>query len=167
MENCPLNGKPCMHKKCIHVTEVGKDYKATDAKDMCLLCGLDYIEQGEEKPSIPLEVASIISFITQAAKTKMPVKTCSVCGYTLQDISKTGRIGCAKCYDCFREELKKLLLNYHGSTQHIGKKPKGQIPVRTVQQMELELKEAIKKEDYELAAKLRDEIKQGLPQFPS
>jgi protein arginine kinase activator len=62
----------------------------------------------------------------------------------------------------FEDELEPLLVNIHGALAHSGKVPTNQSgsPERQHRLMQLkgEMKEAIAKEDYETASRLRDKI---------
>jgi len=89
-------------------------------------------------------------------------KRCSECGISYSDFQKSGRLGCARDYRVFEEELEPLLKKVHGSARYIGKVPDGQSS-KTVRRNELIkqkelLARAIKAEKYEEAAKLRDRI---------
>lgn len=89
--------------------------------------------------------------------------TCPTCGFTQADFKKSGRLGCPDCYATFAEGLQGLLKSMHKGTRHVGKVP-GQSaaagPVEGgVATLEARLAEAIKLENYEEAARLRDEIK--------
>ncbi len=100
---------------------------------------------------------------------------CGSCGFTQTDFKKTGRFGCADCYQVFDEGLDGLLEAMHKHTRHIGKVPKSfSAPDRISASTPLppaeanprarlsELKQALSKsvedEDYEEAARLRDAI---------
>jgi protein arginine kinase activator len=88
---------------------------------------------------------------------------CPICGLTQADFKKTGRLGCPGCYDAFAEGLQGLLKSMHKGTRHVGKRP-GQSPAPTLVTDDLaplreRLAEAIRLENYEEAARLRDEIK--------
>jgi len=50
--------------------------------------------------------------------------TCPSCGFTQTDFKKTGRFGCASCYDVFRDGLDSLLEAMHKHTRHVGKRPR-------------------------------------------
>lgn len=50
-------------------------------------------------------------------------KTCSFCGKKLSSVYKSGYAGCPNCYREFKEELKPLIKEYHGSFFHTGKHP--------------------------------------------
>jgi protein arginine kinase activator len=174
MENCPLSGLPCPHKKCIHVTEVNPDLTAQSFKSMCVQCGL--VATGLPTPKMPPEVSSMFDIISNLIKEKAAVnpqpvevkkttKTCTGCGFTIQDIANTSRVGCGECYTCFGKDLEPFMLGYHQSLKHVGKSPKNKKTVIVeekkpdLETIKKNLAEAIKKEDYELAAKLRDELK--------
>ena len=49
-------------------------------------------------------------------------KTCPVCGTTYADYEQTGLLGCASCYDVFKEELLPAIDRIHGKTQLVGKR---------------------------------------------
>jgi protein arginine kinase activator len=48
-------------------------------------------------------------------------KKCKVCGMTFSEYEKTGLLGCASCYDVFKEELLPSIARIQGKTQHIGR----------------------------------------------
>ncbi|HUP82276.1 MAG TPA: UvrB/UvrC motif-containing protein, partial [Pirellula sp.] len=89
-------------------------------------------------------------------------KTCPICGITFSDFRKGGRLGCAYDYVAFEEDLEPLLVNIHGALEHVGKTPTNQTgsPERQqrLMQLKVEMKEAIGKEDYEAASRLRDKM---------
>lgn len=166
MENCPLNGQPCPHTKCIHVTEVNSDYTAKSSKDMCVVCGVPYTTQDNKVPKS--EEALVFDFINNLIKSVVTtnpqltenVKACTSCGLTLYDIANTSRLGCGECYTCFKKELEPFILTFQHSLKHVGKVPKNKKKETVdIEIIKNQLKEAIVKEDYELASKLRDEIK--------
>jgi protein arginine kinase activator len=95
---------------------------------------------------------------------RLDQQSCPICGITFFEFRKEGRLGCPHDYICFQKELEPLILNIHGESQHVGKRPK-RSPANTDRQTDLirlrrEIKEAIQSEDYERASKLRDEIRQ-------
>lgn len=90
------------------------------------------------------------------------MKQCPMCGITFAEFRKGGRLGCPYDYIAFEEDLEPLLVNIHGATGHSGKVPHNLAgtPLRQFRLKELkeEMKEAIEKEQYEVAGKLRDRI---------
>lgn len=96
---------------------------------------------------------------------------CPTCGFTKTDFKKTGRLGCSECYYAFGDALAPLLKAMHKGTKHVGK-----VPVRLQQReafslklnaLRTDLEKAVKNENYESAAQLRDLIKQMEVESPS
>ena len=89
---------------------------------------------------------------------------CPKCGFTQADFKKAGRLGCAMCYTAFAEGLEGLLKTMHKGVRHTGKAPLALRRNRDLSErmktLQRKLEKAIVEEDFELAATLRDEIKQ-------
>jgi protein arginine kinase activator len=91
---------------------------------------------------------------------------CPDCGFTLAQFRKEGILGCPRDYEIFEKTLLAIIEKAHdGKTTHCGKIPL-KTPGNTKKQMELlklrqQLDAAVQSEDYELAAELRDRIKQS------
>ena len=64
-------------------------------------------------------------FVKFLSQEKSEARGCPVCGTTLADYTRSGYLGCAACYEQFREELMPTIRKIHGRTQHCGKKPLG------------------------------------------
>ncbi len=92
---------------------------------------------------------------------------CSACGWTLQDMEKTGYWGCSQCYSDFASTIRPLLARIHGATQHKGKVPdmpqkasnQRYVAMKKLDELRQKMSVAIKEENFEQAAKLRDQIK--------
>ena len=82
--------------------------------------------------------------------------TCPDCGMTLSKFKQTGRFGCAKDYDLFK--VGPALEKIHGASVHTGKVPETS-PDNKIRHLKKDMEAAVKAEDYEKAAMLRDEIK--------
>jgi protein arginine kinase activator len=89
--------------------------------------------------------------------------SCPQCHMRLSDFRKTSRLGCPACYDAFAVELAGILLGLHKSQYHAGKAPSGTRLSHDIQQraeaISVRLKAAIAAEQFEEAARLRDELK--------
>jgi protein arginine kinase activator len=89
--------------------------------------------------------------------------SCPKCGLTYEEFRRSGRLGCATCYEAFRRELKPLLRRIHGSAEHSGSMPsavEGDYRLRRdLARLKAELAAAVGDEDYERAAELRDAIR--------
>lgn len=91
-------------------------------------------------------------------------KVCEQCGTSLEEIQKTGKIGCAHCYETFAGELARSIEKVHGKSNHIGKVPKsakGTIKIKNMlTEYKMELNRLIAEQEFEQAAVLRDKIRQ-------
>lgn len=91
---------------------------------------------------------------------------CPMCGSTFSSISKSGRVGCATCYDVFYDRLLPSIKRIHGNTVHTGKR--AAIPaeesaapaVNKVSDLKKQMQSAIDNQEFEKAAELRDKIKE-------
>lgn len=88
---------------------------------------------------------------------------CEDCGLTYREFSRKGLFGCSNCYNAFVNKLDPILNRIHGNNRHNGKVPKrrgGRLRVkRKIEQLRLDMKNYVVKEQFEKAAEIRDEIK--------
>ncbi len=91
---------------------------------------------------------------------------CSFCASTLRDFRQTGRLGCPYCYTAFEQSLRELLVKVHGQSQHRGREyagaqgsPEAPLPV-SPDRLRERLERAIRNEEFELAATLRDQLRE-------
>ncbi len=87
-------------------------------------------------------------------------KRCPDCGLRFMDFRIQGRLGCPNDYQTFRDGLLPLLRRTHGATRHVGKMPSRRQAVSPRLHLRAELREAVAHEDYERAARLRDQLRQ-------
>lgn len=90
---------------------------------------------------------------------------CPNCGLTFRRFIERGKFGCAECYNAFRKELPEVFNKVQaGHTRHEGKVPasySGRIAAeRKIKDLRRQMKEAINQEEFEQAAKLRDEVRE-------
>ena len=86
--------------------------------------------------------------------------TCPDCRLKFMEFRARGRLGCPHDYRVFARGLLPLLLRTHGATRHVGKVARrrpaaGQRPF----QLRTRLRDAIAREDYEQAARIRDQLR--------
>lgn len=117
------------------------------------------------------DLSSIIS-MEKTAKTpeKRPAGRCPECGLTYEEFGKSGRLGCAFCYEAFGKLLMPLIKRVQRTAQHVGKIPAKTdapkaTPVKSQQSSDLKnlqdrLRKSIQMEAFEDAARIRDEIRQ-------
>lgn len=161
-----------MKKKCdkcdnpatIHLTEIIGGEKIE--KHLCEHCG--EAEGITIKANIPISQLLEDFILQTSAETDHEEAgdlACEVCGITFEEFRKNGQLGCPNDYEAFASPLVPMLARAHeGATQHVGKVPsragENQQKQNTILKLRADLKQAIKNEQYERAAKLRDEIKE-------
>ena len=88
--------------------------------------------------------------------------SCKGCGQSFSDFKQNGRLGCNRCYYTFESNLKPLIKKIQKSQRHTGKVPRrGSGSMRMANQLrELrrQLTKAVEQEEFEIAARLRDQI---------
>ena len=98
-----------------------------------------------------------------AQATARTAKTCPNCAMTMAALREAGLLGCPHCYRHFEEELGGLIeRTQEGATAHTGRHPaqSARLIDRAAARNRLarELREAVSREEYERAARLRDEM---------
>ena len=83
---------------------------------------------------------------------------CPSCGQTFAAFQKSGLLGCSKCYAAFEQELGRVFKRLHGATKHPVSFAPVQMPIETLDDLEAQLADAVQREDYEEAGRLRDRI---------
>ena len=107
---------------------------------------------------------------------------CPACGFRWSDFDRTQRLGCAQCYTSHPRETEALVARAQPGLQHVGRRPPppGTAAVQTtllpeldaarprtpraaagkptLEQLQDKLRQAVEREDYEEAARLRDAI---------
>lgn len=90
-------------------------------------------------------------------------KKCKTCGMTLREFAESGMAGCPDCYAAFAKELEPTISRVQGKRAHIGRAPSGMREKieqkHRIDELEAERKEAVKNENYERAAEIRDELR--------
>ena len=105
-----------------------------------------YMEDAEEEV-----LASLPDMLTE----------CPACHYTLDAYRQTGLLGCPECYKTFSTELMPLVQDAPGGapTRRMVEPEVLDTPALERGRLEVLLHDAISKENYEEAARLRDRIK--------
>ncbi|MCH5299277.1 MAG: UvrB/UvrC motif-containing protein [Ruminococcus sp.] len=108
------------------------------------------------------------SFFENALPARTQATRCEFCGTSYSDIARTGMVGCANCYDVFADRIMPTVRRVHGNTTHCGKnsqfakaeaaQPQEEKP-SDIDALKSELDLAIKNQEFEKAAELRDKIK--------
>ncbi len=149
----------CTKPATLHVTEIREGQAAI--VHLCDTCAREYLDQNpnEENTTIASDLASKLDELMGA--TESPA-SCPNCGISFNEFRESGRFGCSQDYTEFMTELLPLLENIHEDVGHKGKRPRSTVVGTQEQGQLIQLRNAqrnaIEEEDYETAARLRDEI---------
>lgn len=151
----------------VHVTKITNGVKSE--MHLCDECAKQNQEIGFQGISFgfPMSFQNIVDGLFEVMGTPKQQRyesaACPICGMTFEDFRSNGRVGCSKCYNVFSNNMLPLIKRVHGNIQHTGKLPKRTGGVlkarRDVEKLKEELKSAVEHEEYEKAAKIRDEIR--------
>ncbi|HDQ99638.1 MAG TPA: hypothetical protein ENN51_05060 [candidate division WOR-3 bacterium] len=115
-----------------------------------------------EARKISTSVAEIMAGMKRDVAEGDEAIVCPGCGMTFAEFKRKGRLGCARCYPAFDDKLRPLIRRIQGAVQHVGRAAKaGRRRARdqmALVRLRAELEAAIAAEDYEQAARLRDEL---------
>lgn len=102
------------------------------------------------------------SFFGDGLPSRTSATRCKSCGSSFADIARSGRVGCAECYSNFYDELLPSIQKIHGNIRHTGKvaaNAGADVKIaREIENTRQQLAQAVKEQNFELAAKLRDRI---------
>jgi protein arginine kinase activator len=137
----------------IHLTQIVEN--ESQSFHLCEECakkrGINISIDGEQVLAVPDSPAP-----------QEPDTECAACHMKLSEFRSKGWLGCPACYTAFETEIEGLLRESHGSTEHKGKAYRRNVAVgkakTDVSRLRSELDSAIKNEEFERAAKLRDAI---------
>lgn len=151
----------CHNQATLHITEILNDDQFEELH-LCEQCANKYLYESQQKGG-PGKGGPAES-VREAEENLFGQHECPSCGLKFVEFRNSGRLGCPHDYQEFREELLPLLENIHGEARHCGKTPRRMPPNKEAQseliQLRGRLKLAVQKEDYEEAARIRDQIRQ-------
>ena len=157
----------CKKPATQHITEIsgGKPVE----KHYCETCPKLGSEAVTAKGHTPINELLNNFVLAHSGETKESATTCAACGITWAEFKQGGLLGCENDYVAFEKDLTPIIQRAHeGGTHHTGKVPErrgaaaGTIVSRkrgTVARLRKDLAAAVEGEDYERAAKLRDELR--------
>lgn len=148
----------------ISYTKIGSE--ETEVIHLCKECAEKKMKEDSKFKDVMAE--KMASFTKQMFESKYPLeesdfeKTCPTCKTSLKDVIDGKSLGCEDCYKEFKEYINGFLLNLNSASIHKGKIPKvgGKEPIVKKEEIQIlnKLSVAIALEEYEEAAKLRDEL---------
>lgn len=160
---CNICGK---REASVHLTEVVNDN--VTKLHLCEVCAKSKSDEMQTHFGLADLLSGLVDFGPEVREDSFDGAggaKCSVCGMTYSDFQRVGRLGCGKCYETFSGNLSALLKKIHGADRHMGKSPVRSAedikPTKDVQMLKNELKELVRREEFEKAALVRDRIKEN------
>jgi protein arginine kinase activator len=164
---CDRCGSPDVVSKI--VIQGGKN---TDELNLCHSCFKNFVKEhpavmgGDTAGSLGEILLGTIQYLNNSLKAhsrnlahgSAGLRQCPVCSNPEIRIKKDGLAGCAKCYTFFKKEIDDYLLRKIGTNAALSENlslPKKDLAA----ELKKKLTEAVKSENYEIAAMLRDELK--------
>jgi protein arginine kinase activator len=146
----------------VHVThkmECGKYVTVNLCTECAKTVAQPYMDKG---PSLVDMFGQMVNALKSIQENETLRIECPKCGWTWKKFMETGKFGCPNDYEVFKMAIANVLKQLHGNIGHTGKMPpnrKSHYSEEQIKILEEKMAEAVKKEHYELAAKLRDQIK--------
>ena len=148
----------------IHMRQIQKEN--VHEMHICEDCALEKGLIREEESELPVTnlLAGLIDGRDIEESAGKAASACTRCGTKLADFRKTGKLGCAQCFQAFESDLRSILSQMAARPRHAGKLPApvaGQAELQPDREgLRLELRAAVENEDYEKAALLRDRLRE-------
>ncbi len=147
----------------VHLTDIIPPNGEKRERHLCERCAA---EEGVTVQKQETITTLLEGFVKQSAgiTSAADALACPRCGMTFREFRAHGLLGCPEDYKVFAKHLGPLIERAHGgATHHVGKAPGSPVD-ESPNQVKLSalrrtLKEALDIEDYEQAAKIRDELK--------
>lgn len=132
--------------------------------NLCADCPKLAYFQGEGACDMLKELApEMMPDVAEQTRKVEQALSCPQCGFTLADLERARRLGCAECYSVFKEQVTRLVKAVQHGGKHVGKfsqrfENPEHIQTR-LKELQHRLNAAVQEEQYENAASLRDEIR--------
>lgn len=152
----------CPREASIHLTETvdGRRREVHLCGDCARKAGLAP-NPNTPPPSMEAVISSLILAKVGELVGDLAQRTCPACGLKYMEFRGEGRLGCPHDYQAFEAGLVPWLRRAQGATRHVGKLPRRPIGPGADQRLMLRarLRQAVALEDYEEAARLRDQLR--------
>jgi protein arginine kinase activator len=147
----------------IHIRQIQKDL--VNELHICEECAQEKGLIREEESELP--IANLLSGLLEGKDvigTGEAKEACPRCGMKVTDFRKQGKLGCVDCFAAFEKDIRAILSQMASRPRHTGKLPLTlageQGGNAKADELREELRSAVDREEYELAAQLRDRLKE-------
>jgi protein arginine kinase activator len=153
----------CSNPATVHITTIEKGGNKKIVH-LCQACAEQQQLVKEQELNLPAILQTLIGQHVGQLSDELARLTCPECGIKFMEFRQQGRLGCPHDYAVFRAGIEPLLERIHRSVRHVGKSPRRRDPAVLAEQAELvelrrRLREAVKGEAYEEAARIRDVLR--------
>jgi protein arginine kinase activator len=150
----------------IHIRQIQKDL--VHELHVCEECAQEKGLIREEDSELP--IANLLSGLLEGkdvSGASQAKDACPSCGMKATEFRKQGKLGCAECFAAFEKDVRAIVSQMAARPRHNGKLPRtvvvehaGEIEGEEIRK---ELRQAVEREDYEEAARLRDRLREVDP----
>jgi len=151
----------CKAEASVHLTET-VDGRRRELH-LCAACARKTgVLPNETPPAVPALDAVVQNLIVAHVGElvgELAGLTCPDCGLKFMEYRARGRLGCPNDYNVFARGLLPLLNRAHGATRHVGKVARRRPDAAERLSLRARLRDAIAREEYEEAARLRDQLR--------
>ncbi len=154
----------CDRPATVHMTEIIGGEKIE--KHLCEQCAMT--AGITIKANVPIsQMLEDFVLATSNAPEEAPL-SCDYCGITFSEFRSKGLLGCPNDYDALESQLLPIIRRAQENAEHhVGKVPcragDDQVRQTNILRLRAQLRDAVAAENYELAARLRDQIKEVEP----
>ena len=147
----------------IHIRQIQKDL--VHELHICEECAQEKGLLREEESELP--ITNLLSGLLEG-KDVLSVgegkEACPKCGMRATEFRKQGKLGCSECFHAFEKDIHAIISQMAARPRHTGKLPQAFATEREgtvqVESLREELRGAVEREEYELAARLRDKLRE-------
>jgi protein arginine kinase activator len=160
---------PCEHcheaPATVHITQISENQ--TTVSHLCETCAREkgvVVEIGQDGivPEVQVKAEALARPQAQPSAEE-DKRECPQCRLTFSEFKAHERLGCPRCYGVFDKDIEALLMLVHGASVHKGKRcvPRTgeSLTDDDLARLHRELEGAVAREEFELAAMLRDTIR--------
>lgn len=134
--------------------------------ELCAECPHQKVIEETGSHDVIKELLPNLEVVQPAAQPRPTVPSCPVCGFTMDDLERTKRLGCANCYEVFSRPIGRLVRAVQRGYKHLGKMSAHSQNPESLEErltdLQSRLNDAVAQEAFENAASLRDEIRRIL-----
>lgn len=150
----------CAADATVHLTQIVDGAKRS--VHLCQSCAEKQQVVKKQQLNLPAILQTLMGQHVGGLSEELARLTCPACGIKYMEFRAEGRLGCPHDYEVFQSGLVPLLRRIHRKTRHVGKRPPPRPATHPADVIALRrrLREAVDAEDFEEAARLRDELRE-------